>query len=187
MIRMILEGGAPVLVYHSPFEDAEVPFSIAKPEDLEEVVEHLLNKRAKSVIREKEMWGFTALHLAVRDEKEGVVRLLLRRGASATVKDMSGMTPLHLAVSTSESMVRVLLENGVPVDICAQGGFTALHQAARSGEEGVVRLLVDWGADIEARTITGSSPLHLAVVGDKSMIGVLLKLGAQPCIRVCPF
>ena len=63
--------------------------------------------------------------------------------------------------------LRLMLDLGFPVD--ARGGDdggTALHAAAYCGSAGAVRLLLDHGADLEARDATWDSPpLDWAAVG----------------------
>lgn len=63
--------------------------------------------------------GRTALHIAARRgcEYEGVVRLLLERGADVNKIDDLGMTALQMAAEwRSERVVRLLLERGqIPI------------------------------------------------------------------------
>ena len=63
--------------------------------------------------------------------------------------------------------VSLMLDFGFPVDAHGgEDGGTALHAAAYSGSASTARLLIDRGADIEARdTHWDSSPLDWAVVG----------------------
>jgi ankyrin repeat protein len=65
------------------------------------------------------------------------------------------------------SAIGLMLELGFALDAHGgEDGGTALHAAAYSGSCGVVRLLLDRGADIEARDATwNSTPLDWAVVG----------------------
>jgi uncharacterized protein len=60
-------------------------------------------------------------------------------------------------------------------------GETPLHIAARKGFQGVVELLVEYGADLEARNKAGSTALSLACShGNTSVTKFLLKKGAAP-------
>ena len=60
-------------------------------------------------------------------------------------------------------------------------GHASLHWAAIEGHEETVRVLVELGANIEARdTTTGSTPLHLAAIeGHEETVRALVELGAN--------
>lgn len=59
-------------------------------------------------------------------------------------------------------------------------GFTPLHYAAFNGHVTVVRLLVEAGANIEARDFWGLTPLHVAAVwAQPTACEVLIELGAD--------
>ncbi len=56
--------------------------------------------------------------------------------------------------------------------------------AAYSGHSDVVKLLISKGADVGARTIEGSTPLHSAVMsGDKSTVEELIEAGADSSVK----
>ena len=90
--------------------------------------------------------------------------------------------------------VRLMLDLGFPPGTRSErdDGATALHLAAAAGSTGTVRLLLDHGADIEARDTTwDSTPLEWAIVGSgmrlghdphpdwPATVGVLLDAGAS--------
>ncbi len=59
--------------------------------------------------------------------------------------------------------VRGLLARDADLDAAHGDGFTALHWAVQQGDGEIVALLLDAGADVEARTRLGShTPLHVA-------------------------
>jgi ankyrin repeat protein len=96
--------------------------------------------------------GTTALHAAVHADRLDVADLLLKAGASASVKDRYGITPLYLAsVNGSAEMIRRLLDAGGDPDTTDAGGETALMTAARTGAVPALRLLLDRGAAVDAR------------------------------------
>ncbi len=74
---------------------------------------------------------------------------------------------MQAAEAGNTAAVSLMLDFGFPVDAHGgEDGGTALHAAAYSGSASTARLLIDRGADIEARdTHWDSSPLDWAVVG----------------------
>ena len=52
-------------------------------------------------------------------------------------------------------LARVLLDAGADVNRQGEGGFTALHSAAQNGDEELVRLLLERGADPGLATADG--------------------------------
>ncbi len=59
--------------------------------------------------------------------------------------------------------------------------WTPLHQAARSGDQDMVRLLLEFGADLTARDPGGATPLHhAAYFGHPQVAQELLASGADP-------
>ena len=80
-----------------------------------------------------------------------------------------GLTLLHWAVAggASAEVVEYLLTCGVPVDAHDRqdvSGATALHSAAQQGDVEVAKLLLEWGASLEALSDLGT-PLYWAVAG----------------------
>ncbi len=120
-------------------------------------------------------------------------------------KDYSGPTPLYLAVSNShEAMVRLLLESGADVDdakveakVRRYGGplkdrhdgvapllprdtYTPLCWAVYSGDEAIVRLLLERGADVKAKDTAGRTALFWAAdKGYEAVMRLLLERGAD--------
>src|SRR5215475_678312 len=58
------------------------------------------------------------------------------------------------------------------------GGSTALHHAAGYGPVGNLQLLIDKGADVNAKNRRGSTPLHWAI-HDEAKVRLLLSKGAN--------
>ena len=94
----------------------------------------------------------------------------------------AGITPLHYAASldNTEAVYR-LLEAGVKPDILATGSLTTpLHWAADKGAEDSLRLLIEKGADVNAKAKNGYTPLHFAAkAADPSLSKYLIDAGAS--------
>lgn len=77
-----------------------------------------------------------------------------------------GAAIVELAAQPSSLSVRILLDLGVPVSARNGQGETALHAAAYEGRAETVKLLVERGADVDARDACfESTPLAFATVG----------------------
>ena len=95
--------------------------------------------------------GFTALHLAVFAEEEEAARLLIDQGADVNALATSSIAkvrPLGTAAFVrSVPLTRLLLDAGADVNGRGEGGFTALDSAKQSGDEELIRLLRERGAE----------------------------------------
>ncbi|KAL0021170.1 hypothetical protein WJX77_007343 [Trebouxia sp. C0004] len=94
-----------------------------------------------------------------------VVVTLLGRGADPKAQDKGGFIPHHDAASKGQlKTIRVLLQDKrTPVNEGVHDGLTALHLAASDDKEGVTKLLIGFGADVEKRsTVDGRTALHYA-------------------------
>ena len=119
-----------------------------------------------------------------------IARCLLLR-AGSTEQNLPGlpcsnnvqeMAPSPLAVAAwagDTAEVRRLLAGGA--DVKAKGAErTALQWAASKGHEGVVTMLLDAGANVEARETDGITALQLAAMnGREGTVRLLLDLGAD--------
>jgi len=111
-----------------------------------------------------------------------------RAKANAVAPD--GYSALGLAAFFKRGeVVRYLLEIGADSRRAShQGGFTPLHSAVASDGGNVdieiVGMLLDSGADPNAKSQSGSTPLHtVAFTGDRASLDLLLKHGADPAIK----
>ncbi|HSN91891.1 MAG TPA: ankyrin repeat domain-containing protein [Anaeromyxobacteraceae bacterium] len=148
----------------------------------------------------------TLLHYAAGGGWVAVVRLLAEKGADVNVPDGGGMTPLHHASARQQvEAARFLLASGAKPSLAARDpdGNTPLLLAVASPKEreawiftvygpiattvkgpgpsvGLVELLLADGADIQAATNRGDTPLHLAAsLGNADVVRVLLARGAD--------
>ena len=95
--------------------------------------------------------GFTALHLAVFGRQEEAARILIDHGADVDALsggEIARVPPLGTAAFVrSVPLAQVLLDAGADVNRQGEGGSTALHSAAQNGDEELIRLLLERGAD----------------------------------------
>ncbi|MCP3920709.1 MAG: hypothetical protein GY711_34720 [bacterium] len=126
---------------------------------------------------------------AAKSGNDAVVAAAIAHGASPLAVDSSGRTALHYAAQCSLpgslDVARRLLDAGVALDARDSCGETALHEAVRSAGEGMVRLLLERGADPSVAEESGSTPLHAAAEDSlhghlAGVVTALLNAGASP-------
>ena len=123
-------------------------------------------------------------HAASAAGNLAIVELLLKLGVDANAQDLGGHTALYSVGNECPSggaVVRALILGGANVDACeGVKRCTALHMAARRGNVEVSEVLLDCGADIEARDSLGETPLRRAVnCGKIGVAELLLTRGAD--------
>jgi ankyrin repeat protein len=127
------------------------------------VVQRLLYYMGGEGIDDKQQYSnVTALHYAAANGHEEVVKLLLQRGADATVVNAwDNLTPLSSACAGGHlGVVQSLIDyQGLQaLGMTASTGATPLHYAAKGGREDVVKFLLGKGADANSQREDGWTP-----------------------------
>lgn len=118
----------------------------------------------------------TLLHFAVLMNKEEIVRMFLKHGASVSAVDTLGRTPLFYATYAFigdqgleyEDRVKIaelLIAHKASVTVRDNYNETPLHAAALWASNTIVSLLIRHGAEIEALDKRGFTPLFMAALG----------------------
>jgi len=109
-----------------------------------------------------------------------LMRLFLARGASVHIVNRFGEQALQLAAWRGHlEAVILLLDHGARVNREGKQ-WSALHYAVFAGHDGIARLLIEKGADVNARTPNDSTSLMLAArEGHSGMARALLDAGAD--------
>lgn len=113
----------------------------------------------------------TPLHMAVRCESTGIVKLLLEHKADVNAVDIHGCTALH--DHTNPNVIRLLIQYGADPNKASHEGLTPLHRICGEGDVAAAEELK--GADPNAY-FKDMTPLHYACSkGNLDMIKWLVK------------
>ena len=103
-----------------------------------------------SVINSFSEDGWTPLHLTAYFGQKEIASFLLEQGAEIHIraKNENENTPLQAAIANKQSeLVAFLIEKGSDVNAVKSGGWTGLHEAALLGNEEIIILLLENGAN----------------------------------------
>jgi ankyrin repeat protein len=128
--------------------------------------------------------GFTPLHLAAANGQKDMVEFLLTSKAEFDAKDNAGSTALHQAAAAEgehTDIVELLLARKADVNAADRNGLTPLHYATLANNQGVVKSLLNHGANANAKdNKVGDTPLILAAAeGYREVAELLLAHGAD--------
>eukprot|EP01088_Endostelium_zonatum_P016532 TRINITY_DN450_c0_g1_i1.p1 TRINITY_DN450_c0_g1~~TRINITY_DN450_c0_g1_i1.p1 ORF type:complete len:463 (-),score=111.91 TRINITY_DN450_c0_g1_i1:43-1431(-) len=136
--------------------------------------------------------GNTALMLAIDRGKIEVALALIKNKADLEIRGQKGWTALHNAASGGEKgyleVAEALLAAGASVDALSETMLTPLHEAAGKSLVEIVQLLVNRGANVNARDKFNNTPLRMCASNAQSFatietfkgtVEILLKAGAE--------
>ena len=144
-------------------DSGDTPLTLAARNKHDNVV-HALLSDPQCLVDAKGRDGYTALQYSCRYGHVDIVWTLVKHKANVNVKTDSGDTPLTLAARNKhDNVVHALLSDPqCLVDAKGQDGYTALYYSCRYGNVGLVRALVKHKADVNVKTNSGDTPLHVA-------------------------
>lgn len=146
-------------------------------------VVRLLVERGADVNRfaaSSEELGFfssTALQVACEHNRIGVVDTLIKNGADPNLGGGALTNPISAATQMAQPDILMLLLEATNIDVNVVGGedeSTPLINAAMHMSTEAVNLLIQKGADVNARNAAGDTPLIMAAArGEKACVDLL--------------
>jgi ankyrin repeat protein len=168
IIALLLDRGADP---DTPGPDGRTPYQLAVRQGQRQIAGLLAGYGACTDLTIADQF-LSACRRASRAEAEQILAAAPELPAQLTESDH--MALVEAADHGHAEAVSLMLDLGFPLDTGAgrQDGATALHAAAAAGSVPTVRLLLRYGADIEAHDTTwDSAPLEWAIVGSGMRLG----------------
>lgn len=137
------------------------PLHIAAELDKGGMVETLI--AAAVDVESKDNWGRTPFHRAILSKCRDAFDTLIRSGAYVAAVDAKSASSLHLAAKAGQvGMMETLLENGAKRWDFDTDGNLPIHCAVWGGNIAAIEAIVTERTDLESRTKSGQTLLHLA-------------------------
>jgi ankyrin repeat protein len=135
------------------------------------------------LVKQKNIDGNTLLHQAALGSQKEVAALLISKGAEVNAENNKGETPLHIGAGgcppdsdcdafrqSQFEFAKFLLVHNANVNARDKEGMTPLHVAAVYANKKVTELLIEKGADVDAKTRSGESAYQLATLDIKELL-----------------
>jgi uncharacterized protein len=141
-------------------DDQGMPLLVLAAREKSDKVAAALLDNPQTKIEATDRAGETALMLAALNGDMDLVKLLITKGAEVNKK---GWTALHYAAANgNDDIAKLLLGYSAYVDAQSPNGTTPLMMAARGDHISTLKLLLDNGADLNAKNQIGMNALDFA-------------------------
>ena len=176
LTNMLLEHGADANVENN---DGETPLHILSQSDIKDEgiilnLALLLLTNHDVEVNTPDKVNDTPLHLAIRRNRSGLVRILLEYGADSNAENNEGMTPLQILSESNEdernilNLVQLLFNNGAEGNRRDKANDTPLHLAIRGNRFRIAEVLIEHGADTNAENNQGMTPLQILSLAESN-------------------
>lgn len=155
-VKLLLDAGAEMDSYQPQEGGGFTPLCEAAVANRVDIVK-LFIERGADVNIGRDRTGYSALSVAAANARDEVIKILAQNGADLnrtgfTNKDKS--LPLMRAIEKShEATATLLIELGADVNASNWDGKTALMKATYRNATGIIRALLEKGANVDAQAI----------------------------------
>ncbi|XP_076357640.1 transient receptor potential cation channel subfamily A member 1 homolog isoform X2 [Tachypleus tridentatus] len=160
--------------------DRTAVYWAAKENNLAALKILLKHPLGRQLIDRSDRYDNSPLHVAAQNGYLAIFKLLVEFGSDISNKNEDEETPLHVAAKDGRTNIvrAILAEDKTLVNDEDEGSNTPLHIAAIAGHDKVIKLLLNAGANVEARNCYMWTPLDCAAsCGWVKTTKILLKAG----------
>ncbi len=174
-MKRLFSGIALLMALSVGVNAAESPIAEAAARGDRDAVKLLLKKAAD--VNAAQGDGMTALHWAAMNGDLELAEMLMVAGANVRATTRLGTyTPLYLASQQGHGpVIQALLKAGADLKTGTPNGTTPLMVAAAAGEIAAVKVLIENGADVNAKDgVRAQTPLMYAAASNRAAVIELL-------------
>ena len=166
VMALLLKFGADVDALDN---DKMTPFHLASGSHVETFAAARILLEHGASFHARNYYGQTPLHLASQHSNPRIILLLLKQGAHVDATDENRRTPLLLASGSDfwrdddsriTESAQLLLEYGASVHVWNVDGQTPLHLASQRHHSGIVKLLLQFNAEVDPQVYDVITPLR---------------------------
>ena len=157
----------------------------ARSEVVKLLIEHGADVNAKTDEGKTALWEIASNNYVfpeVLSRQKKIVEILIANGSEVNARTIHGTTPVAACADNpyGADILRNLLENGALPSTSGHRDWTPLMLASMHGRIENVELLIEYGADLNAKQDMGESALSLAAEHcNPEIVELLLKAGAS--------
>ncbi|KAG1677111.1 Protein phosphatase 1 regulatory subunit 16A [Nymphon striatum] len=153
LVKYLIDQGADLLAVNA---DGNMPYDICEDDSTLDYIESEMAKRGITQTLIDETRSATEL-LMLHD-----LKIIAENGGDLEFKDHQNATPLHVGAANGYlAVVEFLLDHHVSTEVCDKDMWKPIHAAACWGHPNVLEVLVQNGADLNARTKNGETPYDI--------------------------
>ena len=160
IIIYLIDNGADINQITSGMEGRS-PFFLACKYGLLEYVKYMMELKPDVNVRDR--FGQTAVYFVSQNGDIEIIELLISQKADLNICSYEGYSPIMIASGYgNKEIVQLLLKNGAkPDNNCSESNPTALYFAAKQGFYDIVKILIQYKANINYTDADGMHPIDL--------------------------
>jgi len=145
-------------------------------------VTEMIEEPGSTVVNSRDLTsGESAMHIVTQRRDASWIRFLAGRGANPNIRDRHGVAPLMLATRLGfNEGVEALIAAGAMVDVANEAGETPLISAVHRRDTGLLRLLLEAGADPDRKDNSGRSARAYAELAGSGLADMIDRYAEPP-------